>query len=409
MKIIFKKYRLLIPILLLAGPFIDMLNGLFIFILNSNSNVNPGVLIRSVIFLVLIYCGSKSNHRFIYVFFASLAILFVGSGYHLIMGSDVDLYQSVNRFTKALLPFVGFAGILYLDSKARIENKLYYWKLGYYYGLITVVGIVIFTVFDISVTTYRYQDYSSKGILKAQNDTSLIIMISYCIFLGFNYFNKNSTINLIVVTILYFTSAFYLSTRSVLIGLPVIFTLFQMYLFVTRTRSNKLSNKVFSVILVFALSVAIVQIVEFWINNDVNYLLRKFEELQEGDFRRSVPEGIEMIMNYSVLEHLFGIGDAEFALTENDVVDLYGKFGLILLSIVVVMIMGFYFRTITSLLKSRQLSYYLLVMAMSVYLIHGSLAGHAFASSQVNSLMIIVYFIIYKEREHSRRALTVAY
>ena len=61
-----------------------------------------------------------------------------------------------------------------------------------------------------------------------------------------------------------------------------------------------------------------------------------------------MPIGINYISNFNLLDHLFGVGNAQFYQTENDLVDIYGKFGIIILFLIILFLLKSFIKNMIS-------------------------------------------------------------
>jgi hypothetical protein len=196
---------------------------------------------------------------------------------------------------------------------------------------------------------------------------------------------------------MYLAGAFLLSSRAAIIGVVVGIALFQIYIFINRKYYLRPSRFLIYAIAITGLLVIGFLVYQSWISQDISYTLRKFNLLVAGEFRYRVPEGLQQISQFSAIEHLIGVGDAQFPLTENDLVDTYGKYGLLILLPLLMFFLFYYLKLWRVFWKHRNISTFCLLLSFTFYIGHASVAGHAFATAQVNNLMLLVYYLAYRE------------
>lgn len=391
-------YKYLVVVIILGGPIIDLLTGYFINYLNIVS-ITPGILFRGGIVLpILLFLSCKNRSASVFLVYIGLIILTLSIIYNLLIYNEINVISGLNRFLKIVYPFLGFGALVYIHERKSNLDKKIIWRLGYYCGLITALGVIIFTLFGLGIKSYVHQAYTSSGLFGAANDTGLLILISYCIFLLYNQkYQSKPFLNLSLITPIYVVAALLISTRAPLLGLPAAFFVILGYSLFNQERKMTSFKKaiLIGLLLVFILAGAFV--VDYLIRNDFVYAINRIQELASGRFegRNRVANGITFIAEYNIIEHLFGAGEARFALVENDIVDIYGKFGLIFLIVILGTSILFLKMAYSLFLTKRNLASLSLSIALTFYIFHGAVAGHAFTSAQVNNLIIIVYFLIY--------------
>jgi hypothetical protein len=189
-----------------------------------------------------------------------------------------------------------------------------------------------------------------------------------------------------------------IGTRTTLLGMPTILCVITVAVYFSKEKKPSLFERLGLLILIIIFIVSGVYLVHFLYANDMFETMARVQEMTSSGYevRGRLPEGISAIKDFTFLEHLIGVGEERFALVENDVVDLYGKFGFPFLMIIYGSCLYFLFSIYKVFFRYRGIAALSLCMGLSLYLIHGSLAGHAFASAQVNNLIMVVYFLIYR-------------
>jgi len=264
------------------------------------------------------------------------------------------------------------------------------WRVGSWYGLIVAGSIVGLYAADAHVPSYAYQAFSSKAVFKAQNDAGVILVLALGVSLYVNYtYRANNP--------LYLAGGLLLSTRAAIAGVPLVVLSFYLFVLV---KGRGLRRRVYTLGLLGGLVVLSFAAFQFWLQHDVGYTVRRFGLLLEPwAFRRKVPEALDQIAGFSAVEHLFGAGEAGFPLTENDIVDIYGKFGLMTLIPLLAFFGVFYLGLFKRLFVSKTLSAFVLFICFTFYIAHAALAGHALMSAPVNNLFMVLYWLAYRERQ----------
>ena len=395
-----KKYTLALMFVALAGPLLDLLTGYSLLILNISSLLTPGVIYRGFVLVpvfVLLTFHTRTHIRLVVFYFAF--VFFLAIGVHYVLGYEVNIGQGVQRYLKMLLPILGLGALLFLHNKyPKSRSEQVVWGIGGAYGLVVALSIVGFFLTGSGLQTYRLVRYSSAAVFDDQNAVGIVLVLSLPMLLYYLYrFKHVSMIVLLTVEGLWLFSAFLLATRMAIIGVPTTILLFHLFIFFNRRHNRNIQQALYKFILLAGILLIGILIYQFWAQQDVQRIFYKFELLSRGEFRRRVPDGIAIISQFSVLEHLFGIGDAAFALTENDLVDIYGKFGLAVLIPLLLFYLSFYSGVLLAFLKKRSLATFVLLICFTFYIFHAVVAGHALANAQVNNLFIFSYFLAYKE------------
>jgi hypothetical protein len=298
-----------------------------------------------------------------------------------------------------MLPILGFGAFQFIGQRfANNEGVRQYWKTIALYGGITALGLLSTVYLGLGLTVYRNVDFASAGLIDSQNSAGLILIITLPLALYYIYTYKNNNLLLaLLVQAVWLFSAFRLSTRAALIGVPIGIISYQLFLLLSRKYTRN-SLQILMWLFVAFLSIGVGFIVfRTWMNQDISFILYKFDLLAEGSFRNRVPLGIERIAGFTVKEHLFGIGDSGFATTENDIVDVYGKFGLLTL-VPILLFLGYYYaRLLVVFVRRKTLLTFTLVLSFTFYIAHAAFAGHALMSSPVNNIFLLILYLSFLE------------
>lgn len=404
------KLTIVLIILILLGPIFDLLTGYFLDVTGLESSYNedvlsPGVLYRGVflipVFLLLAHQIKSQSRLFIYYFSLVFA---AGIFFRELDGQQVEIVRDGQRFLKLMLPVFGFAGMVYIGHYfTRNKHNRHYWQIGALYGAITAFGLLTTYWLGLGLRVYRNIGFASAGLIDSQNAAGLILLISLPVALYYIYkYHNNRIILVLLIEGLWLASAFRLNTRAALVGIPITILLYHAFFFLKGRYTQTKLQSVSWVILLLLTAIIGYLIVRSWSTQNIQVIIERFGLLAEGHFRNRVPFGIERIRQFTTIEHLFGVGDSGFPTVENDIVDVYGKFGLLILLPILFFTGYFYIRLIIIFLRYKRPSTFTLLLSFSFYIIHGSLAGHALLSSPVNNLFFLIYFLGYLEIKRSQ-------
>jgi O-antigen ligase len=402
------KHKLAIVLIVVVGPVLDLLTGYYQMILGVTSVVTPGVIYRGIIltlvFFLLILKLKRNYFRVVVYYF--LLVFAMGMGVHAWMSHEVDLLNHIQRFFKIIFPILGFGAIVYLEKELSCgQSEQFLWKVAGLYGLITACVIAILFVVGTGVATYRY-GFSFKGFFGSQNSMGFILVASLSSLHYYIHVYKRSQFLLfLAVDGLFLFVALLLGTRAAVLGVAASIIAFHLLALWRPERKIKISWIVFRVLTLIIIVILGLVIYHYWAQQNVDYFFRKFQMMLQGDFRRRVPDGIRQIRQFSIIEHLFGVGDGEFPLTENDLVDVYGKFGLLILGSLLIFFSSYYARVLVAFLRTRSLRAFALLVPLTLYILHAALAGHSLTSAQSNNLLMLMFYLAQQETRPSVSAL----
>jgi hypothetical protein len=388
-------------IIVLIGPMLDLVTGYVQQMISLSDSITPGILYRGMILtpiFAILTLNTKTPSRFIFWYFVYISILALLV--HLLMKSGYNPFADVNRLLKILFPILGLGAFLYLEKRVFKDSirEDYLWISGGLYGLIIVVMVLIFYFVGLAIPAYRHQSFSSKAFYDGQNAVGLVMTMSLPLFLSYIYsYRKTKLFFSLILSGVYLLGAILLGSRAAIIGVTLGIILFYLSIIILRKSKRRYLKLFYNLVLLIGLLLVGYLVYQFWITQDITYTLRKFDLLISGQFRNRVPDGLRTISGFTILEHLFGLGEKGFSLTENDLVDIYGKFGLLILIPLLLFFLTYYIGIWRVFLETRSIRVFCLFLALSFYIGHASVAGHGFATAQVNNLMILVYYLAYRE------------
>lgn len=379
--------------------------GYYQLVLGGKSLFTPGVIYRGIILtpflFVAIFLLRGNRFRVIVSYFMLIFIL--GLFVHFMLGYNVEIVGHLQRFLKIIFPILGFGTLVFLAKRfPDLNNDGFMWKTGSVYGLITAISVVIFFISGKSLSTYNY-GFSSIATFDGQNSVSIILVITLPVLLYYIKTFQDRLLILLTAETIYLFSAFLIGTRTAIIGVVITIMAFNTFILFRKRNHKRMPRVVYGLIVLGVIALIGFAIYQFWNQQDVRYITNKFSKLAKGEFRAQVPDGIDRISDFSEAEHLFGIGNAEFILTENDLVDIYGKFGLLILIPLLIFFSYYYLNLLPIFIRKRSLSVFALLISLTFYIAHASLAGHALASAQVNNMMMVIYYLVSLEIWSSRK------
>jgi hypothetical protein len=335
-----------------------------------------------------------------------LVVLLVGISVHILLGHELHWIQHIQRFLKILFPILGFGAIVYLDRKfPRSRDARFLWQTASLYGLVAASSIILFYFLGVGLRTYT-TGFSSKGFFGSQNSIGFLLVASLSCSLYYIFtYRRNNLLWIIGVEAIFLFSALLVGTRAAIIGVPATIMAFHAFTFFQRGYGQRMPPLLYNLIFIAGLSAVGYLVYSLWASQDIRYIIYKFELVfNSGGFaygtdhlRAKVPLGLQLISEFRVSEHLFGIGDTAFLLTENDFVDVYGKFGLLTLVPLLLFFSVWYLTAVWIFVTRRSLSSFVLLLPMTYYVVHAAIAGHAFTIAQSNNLLMLLYYLIYQQ------------
>lgn len=404
------KFTAWMILLVLVGPVLDLLTGYYLNFVGSLGSITPGILYRGVILTpVLLYFAFRTRYatRLFLIYFLLIGLL-LGTGMRFTLGYSDSLVNLTERFLKIIMPISGYLALLYLaqgHDKAHVDRVA--WWAGTLYGFMVVLSLIVIGVLGVGVNTYSWQSsFATKGLFYSQNAVSISMVMSLPLAIVYVYryvHVVNRLWVMITMQVLWMLGAFLLSMRAALLGVAFVIVIFNLFFLFSRKYNRSVVIKLFQGVAFVAIAVVGYVGIRLWLAQDVAFTLRRFNELRQGAFRFRVAEGRATIFEYTPLEHLFGTGVRSFPLTENNLVDVYGRYGLATLVPLLLFFAIFYFPLLWRFLRKREITSFALLLSLSFALLHASLAGHVFVSAQINNLLMLVLFLIHQELGVSRQ------
>ncbi|MEZ4617234.1 MAG: O-antigen ligase family protein [Caldilineaceae bacterium] len=384
---------------ILVTPLFDLATGYYQLVDGGSSWLTPSVIYRGIVLMTVFGWFTLQIQSSLKIFIIYLSMVFaVSTGANLLSGNSTELIAGLQRYLKLIYPLLGLGTLLYFSTQYNLKLfKKALWQVGAGYGAIVCIAIIVTFLTGTGLSAYaKTNAFSNAAYFDSQNGLSIVFGISLLMMLYYiqTYVNRAQMALMLAADCVWLLSAFLLSTRTAIVIIPTFIILFHTFILFD-SKDFSLFKLISRIFVISAIVLIGYQIYQFWQGQNIQYHLQKFEQLSDIDFRRKVPIGLEQLAEYNLLEHLFGGGEGHFILTETDLLDIYGKFGLLTLLPIVIYFGSYVVQLLLIFLQTRKLSTYILLLSFSIYGLHGAFAGHAFANAIVNNLFIVIYFLAY--------------
>ncbi|WP_018336910.1 O-antigen ligase family protein [Butyricimonas synergistica] len=385
--------------------FVDMYNGYIQHYFNTTPFF-PALYKGFILVICLVVCLLNKWSTFFKCASLLLFIYVLTWTYWCVCEPYFDLTSELNYFIKFSFSYWVLA---FLFGMKKYINNDEFLKLLTQYGVIAAFSIIVLFYLGLGVNSYGEIDsaygFGTKGFFTAGNDIGLVLLLTNCL-LCYLYLSTHKIyylIKIIVVTI----ATIMLGTMagiggSIIVWIMLIyFILFSSKIFLTR------GKKIFMFLGMFVLLSYIVYNV-FYLFSEDSYMLERFYVLLAGGSRTSLKEAAEQVFEgFNIIQWGLGKGYTGFGrsvalirnvegyrLTEMDMHDLIGYYGIIIGG--VVLFFSFYVLYITF---CRYIKYKLPInfwgiIAVCLFIGHGYFAGHAYSSTQSSLLFVGIAFII---------------
>lgn len=159
--------------LLIFTPIIDLLNGIFVYILKIQSAVSPGQVIRMLILCILIYMYIKQTAKHVFIL-AAFILVFGFQEFILYFNGDINFIEDITFISKI---WINLFFILFLIKYYSVKELTVEKVMDYIINAATFVGgtLLITKMLDIGVSSYGDAGY--KGLFMGLNDITAVITI----------------------------------------------------------------------------------------------------------------------------------------------------------------------------------------------------------------------------------------
>lgn len=385
--------------------FVDMYNGYIQHFFNTTPFL-PALYKGSILVICLVSCFLKKWGTFFKGMLLLLFIYVLAWIFWSLCEPYLDVANELNYFTKFSFPYWVLAFLFGIKKYINNDDFL---KLLTYYGVIAAFSIIILFYLGLGVSSYGEIDstygFGTKGFFTAGNDIGLVLLLTNCL-LCYLYLSTQETkylLKIIVVTV----ATIMLGTMAGIGGSIIIWIiLIYFILFSSRIFLTKRQKIFMSFCMLILLSYIIYNVIIIF--SEDSYMLERLYVLLAGDSRTRLKEAAEQVFeNFNMIQWGVGRGYTGFGrsvalnrniegfrLTEMDMHDLIGYYGVIIGG--VVLLFSFYVLYVTSYryIKYRLPINFWGIIVMCLFIGHGYLAGHAYTSTQSSLLFVGIAFII---------------
>jgi len=393
---------------------IDLINGFISGLTNTESSL--GVIYRGCLLIIsipFVFFIKRGDLQFFLLFTISL---FIALNFYWLQLDHYALIREVQQLLRILYPYFLLSMIIYLFKK---RTDLLHTALAFlsYNGLFSSIAIIFSFLFGFGYETYSGV-FGSTSFFKAQNDISLVILLSNVInlYLYISYKNNKK----LVFFGINFLALLMIGTRAGILGtvLSLIFFLIAFVIFSKKEIKRSLLKRgliVSSSLLVF-ISAGYYIYLEIFLK--YKYLLDKMILLTSQSPRDSLTAiASDRILERGFLNNIFGEGYLSFAkhiamqyssrkdfsqygkLVEQDFYDMIGAYGVVLGLIFILVPFSFLVKSAFNFIYKRTLLNFTILVMMSLFIFQSFLAGHAINSPTVSAVVIIMYFQILLHKE----------
>ena len=395
--------------------------------------VSIGVLVRGVLALVAILILFKLRAPPLKVFLFTFLAVFLASNLVWALSSDAySLSHELNQAMKVAFPWLMAGIFLFLHQEAPID-RLYLFKLIAWTGFLSALSMLGAVALGLGRETYGSWSYGSKGLFNAQNDIGLTLVMT--LVAAVLLLVRTRSVFYLFVTFSIASAGLLLGTRTGVLGPVVVLLGFFLAAFLNprllaapRGRGGLWSTAV--LVLPAVLAVAVAAAI-FSQSDKTDYLLKRIESLSEETPRSKLEAaGIERLRERGLVLNLVGEGGLAFkkhvaenigyerekidhgALTavgkskklpfsvhrvENDLIDILGFYGVAQFAIVYGALAFVFLFALRRAVRAWNIENVALLLMLTLFLAHSSLAGHGIFSAQVGTVLAPVLFLLLRD------------
>jgi hypothetical protein len=400
-----------LALILVIPVFLDLLNGFLVYKMNVNSPIL--LLYRgAIVFIGLPVLFMIKDKRHV-IWLLLLTALFVVDMAAWFVFNSLSVGNEVSIFIRVAYPYF-VLGILLLFIERKWLKLTDMVNLQLAYCVIAAVSILLSFAFGVGIE-YGGSKFSfgTKSFFSAQNDTSLALLIGFI-------FNGGMILTTLkkryfLIGILIFSSLIALSTRSGImgaIGVAGVLVLIMFFSGYGQVRVHRYKKNMIFLISVLLMVVGLIGLVS--VIKEYHYLITKFETLSEEQPREKLASGaLRRIVARPAAMNVFGEGRTSFMMelgremqglrsrlkedgktAEVDYMDLMGNYGILFTIWVFLFPFWVWLKCALKVLFERSVWSAVYLMAMSIFLIHSFLAGHAMMSPVVGTAISLVYVFV---------------
>ncbi|SHF03913.1 MULTISPECIES: O-antigen ligase family protein [Caloramator] len=389
-------------IAVLLNPMLDLLTGVYLKTFNLDPRFTPGIIVRNLFLLYMIYYIYKNKINISYYIILMLTFMITIVVQHF-SGININLFKEIQYYLKFLynisILLIGLEVFKNL-RRAEINKFIYYLTLSaFIYSIIVVMSFI----FGVGYKTYSYSNLS-KGFFYAGNDLTAIVAVVYPLSLYLILSDNNYKKDLVIYNLIIMLALTVIGTRVALLSILFSFLVFISFTFLIKN-INLLKRFITIMLLSVVVFVLFSQAVKFYKNTNI---IGSTIERQEAIKERTNNEMYSYVLNSrndkfnsafdeykntNILRKLFGLSrSSKMENIEMDFVDVWLFYGIVGFIIMMYSIIknGVLF-ILSSFAYRKDLLY--ISMFVSLFIGFGSsfLAGHVLfsASAGIFSFLIL--------------------
>lgn len=414
--------------LIISQVFVDVAHGT----LGSAGRaglLSVGVVFRGLLVVLAVVVLMRMRAAPLKAFLLVFLAVFLAS--NLVWATASDVYSfghELNQAMRVAFPWLVAGILLYLHQQAPIE-RFYLLKVLAWVGFLTALTVIGSTALGVGQQTYGDWSYGSKGLFSAQNDlglTLLLTLVAAIVILA-----RTRKLLYLVVTASIAMAGLVLGTRTGVLGLVVVAVGLLLAALLNRRlfapSSGRKSLRATAVLVLPVLLAVAVAGVIFSQVEKTTYLLKRIESLSEATprskleaagmtrlrerdavltlvgegglaFKKHVAENIGYERQRSDKSSIFALGDSKklsFSLhrVENDAIDILGFYGIAQFTVIYGALAIAYLLAVRTAIRAWNLENVALLMILTLFLGHSTLAGHGIFSAQVATVLAPVLFL----------------
>lgn len=422
--------QLILFVLVVFSVFVDMMTGFF----RSQNYLglsSLGLYFRAAIMIPAIYCLLNVRCVALKLFLFLAAFVFLFS--NMIWASESEVYSfryELISGMKLMFPWLVTAIILYLHQKSPIDAEQLF-SLMAWAGVLGAASIILSSIWDVGNLTYGKWSYGVKGFFTAQNAIGLTFCMALAAAVALLMHRRR--ISDLVLSLVIVAGAMLLGTRTGFIGPFIVILGFFLAALLGRFLSPRRSGQgsthtgIAAMLFILMCTAAVTVLTRY----DSRFLVGKLERLAEETPRSELEAaGSQRLTSRATLMTLFGEGrlafgknvaeilgverrkssidgfesrwdsgkmDFSIRITENDIVDTLGYYGVVLAGITYCGYLFLCWLAVRKTLHDWNVLNVGIVIILTVYLGHSSFAGHAIYNAMVGTMISPVMFLLLRD------------
>ena len=400
------KTDIILFFLLVFVVFVDILNGIYFYLFNSN------LLIASL------YRGSIVAISSLFVFFSnrvlkiSFHILFIIFFWVLLLAfwwifSDINLLSEMNSFLRITYALWLFSLLIYFSPAIERRKVLGFIEL--YLGIVST-AIYFSFVTKIGISTHSGYTFGTSSFFIAANTLGISVLSLLAILL-FRDLTKKKFVFYLIIGV----SLFLIGSLTAIVGVILLFTIRLIaYLFFQKsTNLSQLIRKNLISILFFIGLIQLVYIVYDFLSEFYFYNRKVALYLEQGPRAELTNVAHEYLVERPLYENLFGEGKSSFlknyasqfsegykakdeSSVENDIYDFIGAYGIVFFILLCSWYFKYYITAIKIFLAKKDLTSTGLCLSFTLLFGHSFVAGHVLGTPMALNSLAILCFLTYK-------------